>query len=90
MEGWLQQLAEDGDALGDEKIILEKIDPSLGPQHVRDMLAIMEKGDNPQHPGEKFSDAKMGRWLGWAQAAVVAMGAGTLEEMKEINVECAD
>lgn len=32
-----------------------------------------------------FSEAKLGRWLGWAQCAVVAAGCATLEEMKELN-----
>lgn len=34
---------------------------------------------------EEFSDSKLGRWLGWAQATVVASGVATLEEMKAIN-----
>lgn len=37
-----------------------------------------------------FSESKLGRWLGWAQAAVVASGVATLEEMKEINQKYAD
>ncbi|WP_066904107.1 hypothetical protein [Mycolicibacterium houstonense] len=36
-----------------------------------------------------FSDAKLGRWLGWAQCAVVAGGYGTLEDMKQINLRHA-
>lgn len=36
-----------------------------------------------------FSESKLGRWLGWAQAAVVASGVATLEEMKHINMEHA-
>ncbi len=31
------------------------------------------------------SEAKMNRWLGYAQGVVVASGCATLEEMKEIN-----
>lgn len=38
----------------------------------------------------KYSDAKLGRWLGWAQAAVVAAGCGTLDDMKEINRKNCD
>lgn len=45
--------------------------------HLQDMFGRVEQAD--------FSPAKMGRWLGWAQGAVVANGFGTLEEMKEIN-----
>jgi hypothetical protein len=37
-----------------------------------------------------FSDAKLGRWLGWAQCAVVASGVATLTDMKEINQAHAD
>lgn len=38
------------------------------------------------HAGE-FSDAKLGRWLGWAQAAVVAANIGvTLSDVKRINM----
>lgn len=39
---------------------------------------------------DEFSEAKLGRWLGWAQAAVVAAGCGTLDEMKKINKRHAD
>lgn len=38
---------------------------------------------------EGFSLSKLARWLGWAQAAVVASGAATLEDMKRINMECS-
>lgn len=34
---------------------------------------------------DDFSESKLGRWLGWAQAAVVASGIADLEAMKEIN-----
>lgn len=34
---------------------------------------------------EDFSEGKLGRWLGWMQACVVAAGCATLEEMKELN-----
>ena len=34
---------------------------------------------------EEMSESKLGRWLGWAQATVVASGVATLEEMKQIN-----
>lgn len=37
-------------------------------------------------PGAEFSEAKLGRWLGWMQCAVVAAEIGpTLEDMKQIN-----
>ncbi|QKN87757.1 hypothetical protein IXEL_57 [Microbacterium phage Ixel] len=34
---------------------------------------------------ETMSETKIGRWLGWAQAAVVASGVATLDEMKALN-----
>jgi hypothetical protein len=34
---------------------------------------------------DDFSEAKLGRWLGWAQCAVVAAECATLDEMKAIN-----
>ena len=53
----------------------------LGLDHVKDMFARLQP---------KFSDAKVGRWLGWAQCAVVAAGVGlTLEDMKQINMRWA-
>jgi hypothetical protein len=36
--------------------------------------------------GIPFSETKIGRWLGWAQAAVVCNGGGDLNDMKEINM----
>jgi len=40
---------------------------------------------------EAFSEAKLGRWLGWIQCAVVAADVGlTLEDMKDINTRFAD
>ena len=55
----------------------------LGLAHLRSMVARVEEG---VVQGE-FSDAKLGRWLGWAQCAVVAANVGvTLEDMKALNV----
>lgn len=52
--------------------------------HLQDMMERAQAAMNT--PGMEFSDAKLGRWLGWMQAAVVAAGIGlTLEDMKEIN-----
>lgn len=64
---------------------IQRLDKDLQPAHLLDMLAQMEKNDNPQHMGKVFSQAKLGRWLGWAQAAVVVMGLATLDEVKTIN-----
>lgn len=51
----------------------------LGLDHLRRMLDTVEQSDS-------FSPAKLGRWLGWAQCAVVAAGVGvSLDDMKELN-----
>lgn len=57
--------------------------PGLSLAHVEDMWARWP------HQG---SATKRCRWLGWLQAAVVAMTDGRvgLEEMKAINLACAD
>ena len=35
---------------------------------------------------DDFSEAKLGRWLGWAQCALVAANVGvTLDDVKDIN-----
>lgn len=35
---------------------------------------------------DTFDEAKLSRWLGWMQAAIVSWGAGaSVEQMKEIN-----
>lgn len=51
---------------------------SVGLDHLQSMWARAEGS---------FSDAKLGRWLGWAQCAVVASGVASLDEMKAINVK---
>lgn len=54
----------------------------VGLSHLRSMLETVEKSD--------FSEAKLGRWLGWAQCAVVAANVGvTLTDMKALNMQCA-
>ncbi|WP_078293583.1 hypothetical protein [Mycobacterium sp. D16R24] len=38
---------------------------------------------------QNMAGSKLGRWLGWAQCAVVAAGVGlTLDDMKAINQRC--
>lgn len=56
----------------------------LGLEHLREMWERVRADDNPQG-GKGFSEAKLGRWLGWAQCAVVASGVATLDDMKAIN-----
>lgn len=53
----------------------------FGLEHLRDMNSRLDKN---------FSDAKVGRWLGWAQCCVAVAGIATLEEMKAINLSHAD
>lgn len=54
---------------------------ATGLAHLMDMRARIEP---------TFSAAKLGRWLGWAQCAVVAAGAATLGEMKEVNRQASN
>lgn len=50
----------------------------LGLDHLRSMLTTVSRS--------KFSEAKLGRWLGWAQCALVAADVGvTLADMKTLN-----
>lgn len=55
---------------------------SLGLAHLEGMLATVESDKR----FEKDS-GKLGRWLGWAQAALVAGGRANLKELKELNQE---
>lgn len=52
--------------------------------HLTEMLAKMETCE--------MSPAKMGRWLGWMQAAVVSgtLGEARLADMKAINMKWSD
>ena len=65
--------------LAEERGMPDDRGSDLGLDHLRGMLAAVEAA------AVTFSPAKLGRWLGWVQCAVVAAGAGTLEEMKAIN-----
>jgi hypothetical protein len=49
------------------------------------MMTLVEEMLAPGGCG--MSDAKLGRWLGWMQCAVVATTDLELEDMKELNVE---
>lgn len=54
--------------------------PASGPlsfTHIYNLLTSIETG--------LVSGEKAHRWLGWSQCAIVAAGAGTLEDMKRIN-----
>lgn len=56
----------------------------LSYEHLVDMFARI---DLAEKAGTPFSESKKGRWLGWAQAAVVRTGFVSLEDMKNINVK---
>jgi hypothetical protein len=56
--------------------------PFTGPcshQHLLGMLAQMKEGS--------FSEAKLNRWLGWAQGVLVSFGLAKLDDMKRINLD---
>lgn len=59
-------------------------DTSIG--HLRTMLSRATEGV----AAGTFSDAKLGRWLGWVQGVLCEAKVITLNEAKEINKECAD
>ena len=51
---------------------------SWGLEHLRQMLWQVESVG--------FSDDKLGRWLGWAQCALVSSNCGvTLDDMRKLN-----
>jgi len=54
----------------------------LGYPHIAGMLIRMKE--------TQMSYGKLCRWLGWAQAAVVAAGGATLDDMKQINMRHAN
>jgi hypothetical protein len=53
--------------------------PEVNYSHLQDMLQRIENDPS------QFSEAKLGRWLGYVQGVIVATDYGTLEEMKQIN-----
>ena len=56
--------------------------PELDYPHLLDMYNRIIAADSI---GEPFSETKIGRWLGWAQAAIVNGTELDLEDMKAIN-----
>ena len=75
-----RQAFDDTIALAVERGMLELPGTAYGLAHLKDMQVRLEDG---------FSDSKVGRWLGWAQCAVVMQGIATLDEMKGINLKNA-
>lgn len=62
-----------------ERLGMSDTDDALGLSHLRDMLKRAEENE--------YSGSKLGRWLGWAQCALVASGVGfTLEDAKTLNL----
>jgi hypothetical protein len=57
-------------------------------EHMRDMLRRMETNSDATAPNG-FSEAKLGRWLGYLQGVAVGLDAMTLEECKNINKKWA-
>lgn len=69
--------------LAEERGMPEMPGSELGLAHLRSILSTVNKS--------KFTDAKLGRWLGWAQCALVASGVGvTLDDMKALNLRHKD
>lgn len=67
-------------SLGMDNLTIEEHE-SLNYEHLVDMATKITPD---------FSEAKLGRWLGWCQCAVVAANIGaSLEDMKAINKKCA-
>lgn len=53
----------------------------------RDSLGLAHLEAMRERITTNFSEGKLGRWLGWAQAALVAANVGvTLEDVKQINL----
>jgi len=61
--------------------------PELDFPHLVSMYDRIIAADVTSTP---FSEAKIGRWLGWAQAAVVVHGEASLEDMKALNMKWSD
>lgn len=80
----MNQLAafQDTIALAEERGMPES-GGELGLAHLRSMYERAQAAE--------FSEGKLGRWLGWAQCAVVAAAIGvTLDDMKRINLSHAE
>lgn len=55
------------------------------------LVSMYERAQAGHEDGTPFSEGKMGRWLGWMQAAVVANGFGpSLEDMRAINMKWSE
>lgn len=61
--------------------------PKEGGPHLPESLRLPHLVSMRERVTPMFSPAKLGRWLGWTQAAVVAHGAAKLDDMKALNHE---
>ncbi|MCW2315277.1 hypothetical protein M2322_000811 [Rhodoblastus acidophilus] len=57
-------------------------------EHMRDMMRRIDTNSDATAPNG-FSEAKLGRWLGWLQGVACGLGVLTLEEAKAINMRWA-
>jgi hypothetical protein len=74
-----ENLQRDTVRLAEGRGMPELIGSDVGLAHLRSMADTAEAAS--------FSDAKLGRWLGWAQCALVAADVGiTLADMKALNL----
>jgi hypothetical protein len=70
---------------------LEKTVPASEPSvTLKHFVGMLEEASFAGHPqidpdGRPFSEAKLGRWLGWIQGAATARGLLTLEEAQAIS-----
>jgi len=59
--------------------------PNSGPLSAAHLINMYHRMREREDENDPMSYGKKCRWLGWAQCAVVASGAATLEDMKRIN-----
>jgi hypothetical protein len=69
---------------------INSLPQELQQTHLNEMWKAVKSGKNPQDTEADFGEAKLGRWLGWMQAAGTALGVLTLDDCKEINKRWAD
>lgn len=77
------QALHDTVALAESRNMPEMPGNPLGLGHLRQMLRDIEAAEE----SAPFSAAKLGRWLGWAQCALVAANVDVdLEDMRSLNL----
>lgn len=64
--------------------------PSYMLDYGRDGCTLKHAISMGERIDHSFSEAKIGRWLGWLQGSMAAQGYLTLEEAKKINKKWAD